>query len=245
MQGTIYVTPTAMETIATIRDLDFYDRCSLSDDGSVDWSTKEGYYLKNSSEVQMAILPKDASIALRLYPEAAEEYSQHVSMPVNLRGCIFEQAPFLPEDYASIMRYWSGASTNANVSGAVFYQNSSNAYLVDLSALDESEKYNRNDAPSAKVDALLSEGIAVSVAGLGSRLTHARPDQFVEIVIPVDETMLGLDNGAFMTNRDYDLRPKEQCERIFLKVADIQNSPKPDQVFLELRYEQLDYGYHY
>jgi hypothetical protein len=77
-------------------------------------------------------------------------------------------------------------------------------------------------------------------------LKHVPRDQYVEIVIPVDESMLGLDNGSFRTDREYDLGSKERRERLFLKVEDIHRSPNPDQVYIDaLRYEQLDYGYHY
>lgn len=246
MSATIYITPQAMETATALRGLDYYDRCSLSDEGAVDWTAKEGYYLKNADELNVAALPKDALIALRLHPESREEYAQHVSLPANLRGCLFEKAPFLPDDYASIVRYWSGLPVNANVSGAVYYQNPHNAYLVDLSALDEWERYDRGQTSTADVDALLSEGVVISINGLGSLLKHVLGDQYIEIVIPVDESMLGLDNGSFWTDSEYDLGSKERCERLFLKVGDIHRSPNPDQVYIDaLRYEQLDYGYHY
>jgi hypothetical protein len=246
MSATIYITPQAMETAAVLHGLDYYDRCSLTDEGAVDWTAKEGYYLKNADVLKVAALPENASIALRLHPESREEYVRHVSMPANLRGCLFEKAPFLPDDYASIVRYWSGLPVNANVSGAVYYQNPHNAYLVDLSALDELERYDRGQISTADIDALLSEGVVISINGLGSLLKQVPRDQYIEIVIPVDESMLGLDNGSFWTDREYDLGSKERRERLFLKVEDIYRSPNPDQVYIDaLRYEQLDYGYHY
>ncbi|RYG88912.1 MAG: hypothetical protein EON58_19670, partial [Alphaproteobacteria bacterium] len=181
MSATIYITLQAMETAAVLHGLDYYDRCSLTDEGAVDWTAEEGYYLKNADELKVAALPENASIALRLHPESWEEYARHVSMPANLRGCLFEKAPFLPDDYASIVRYWSGLPVNANVSGAVYYQNPHNAYLVDLSALDELERYDRGQISTADVDALLSEGVVISISGLGSLLKQVPRDQYVEI----------------------------------------------------------------
>ena len=69
---------------------------------------------------------------------------------------------------------------------------------------------------------------------------------FVEIALPIDEGMLCLDNGAFMTGKFYDLRAANRFERIFLLLSDVRNSPDPARIFADvLRYEELDYGFYY
>lgn len=244
-QATIYVTREAWTTSQAIKDLDYYDRCELSDSEATDLTGKEGYYLKNANLMRIALLPDDAHIVLRLRPEGGARYSTHVSLPASLRGCIFEKAK-LPDRYAEIIRFWSGETLNSNVGNAAFYQNSERRYDLDLSALHANPDLFSQRRSSPEVDALLSEGIVVCVTGLSDLLGDAPNDAFVEIAIPVDDAMLGLDNGEFMTQKGYDLRPKERMERIFLLVSDIRNSPDPSHIYVDaLRYEELDYGFYY
>lgn len=245
MTGTIYVTKEAMATIDAIKNLDYYDRCELSDSEETNFTSKEGYYLKDGNALPVAVLPDSAEVIMRLVPEDEATYARHVSFPPELRGCVFEKAPHLPDRFSEIIRYWSGKTVNSNVGGAAFYQNPNNCYLVDLSALDAIED-NDEQLVTAKFDALLSEGVVIRITGLGQMLLNAKMNQFVEIVIPVDESMLGQDNGNFRSDKPYDQRPKEHAERIFLKVADIFTSPNSDDVLIDvLRYEALDYGFHY
>jgi hypothetical protein len=49
MRATIYVTKAAWTLSQAIKDLDYYDRCTLSDDATTDPTGKEGYYLKNAN----------------------------------------------------------------------------------------------------------------------------------------------------------------------------------------------------
>lgn len=245
MTGIIYVTKEAMATIDAIKDLDYYDRCELSDGEETDITRKEGYYLKDGNALPVAVLPDSAEVILRFIPEDEATYGRHVSFPSELRGCVFDRAPRLPAQFAEIVRYWSGETVNSNIGGSAFYQNPNNCYLVDLSALDTMEDSDEQ-LIAARVDALLSEGVVIRITGLGQMLANAKMDQFVEIEIPVDESMLGLDNASFRSDKPYDRRPKEHAERIFLKVADIFASPNPDDVLIDvLRFETLDYGFHY
>jgi hypothetical protein len=106
MQATIYVTAAAMETISSIKDLDYYDRVSLSDEPEADLTTAPGYYL-NTNALQLAELPADADVALHLTPSAPATYDCHVNIPAHLRGIIFSNAPDLPPQYSEIIGYWS------------------------------------------------------------------------------------------------------------------------------------------
>ena len=245
MQATIFVTREAWALSQAIKDLDYYDRCLLSDDAATDPTGKEGYYLKNANKLNLAPLPEDAQVVLRIHPGDAI-YSEMVSMPAHLRGVIFEHAPNLPEHYAEIIRYWTGETLNSNVGNAANYQNPANAYDVDLSAVQANYELFSQRQSSPAVDALLSESVVVSIIGLDNAIAGAADTAFVEIALPVDEGMLGLDNGAFMTEKSYDLRAAERTERIFLRVSDIRNSPDPARIFADvLRYEELDYGFYY
>jgi hypothetical protein len=99
---------------------------------------------------------------------------------------------------------------------------------------------------SLAVDALISESVVVSIVGLDSVTAGAADTAFVEIALPIDEGMLCLDNGAFMTGKFYDLRVDNRFERIFLLLSDVRNSPDPARIFADvLRYEELDYGFYY
>jgi hypothetical protein len=234
-----------MATIDAIKDLDYYDRCELSDSEETDFTNKEGYYLKDGNKLPVAVLPDSAEVILRLIPENAASYARHVSFPPELRGCVFAKAPHLVDQCAEIIRYWSGETVNSNIGGAAYYQNPNNCYLVDLSAIDAMEDSDEQLA-AARVDALLSEGVVIRIVGLGQMLGNAQMDQFVEIEIPVDESMLGQDNAAFRSDKPYDQRAKAQSERIFLNVSDILASPNPDDVLIDvLRFEGLDYGFHF
>jgi hypothetical protein len=245
MTVTIYVTKQAMATILKIKDLDYYDRCCLADNEATDLTRKEGYYLKTTHKLNLAPMPEDVLLVASLRTSDAD-YSERVSIPASLRGCIFEKAPNLPPRYKEIIKYWSGEPLNTNAGGAVYYQNPMNAYAVDLAPLDVANDAGNYGGNVAGMDALLSEGVVVHIAGLGKALGGASDEGFVEIEIPLDDAMLALDNPEFLTGRPYAQSTGQRYERIFLKVADIRRSPDPDQIFVDaLRYEELDYGFYY
>jgi hypothetical protein len=118
--------------------------------------------------------------------------------------------------------------------------------MVDLSALEAAQETGNYNGNVEGMDALLSEGVVIAVTGLGTRTANSSVDAFVEIEIPIDENMVGLDNGDFLTTTSYADRDAKRVERIFLRVADIRNSPDPDNIFVDaLRYEEMDYGFYY
>lgn len=240
MSATIHVTPASLATMRLIAPLDYYDRCALSDDPATDPTRREGYYLKDLSFLSVSVLPDTAHIALQLNAGAAE-----VSFPSELRGCIFERAPNLPPDYQRIITYWSGPPINANSDCAVYYQCPAQRYEVSLSALEANPELIGRQDSTPLIDALLSEGVVVSIAGLGGLLSDAGDDDFVSVALPIDDALLGLDNGGFLAEKPYDVT-SARVERIFLRVGDIRRSPDPQHIYIDiLRYEELDYGFYY
>lgn len=246
MTATIYVTNEAWETSQAIKDLDYYDRCTLSDDPASDWTRKAGYYLKNANAISMAPLPSTAHIALKILRSDAAVHARHISVPAHLRGCIFAKAPNIPARYAETIKYWTGETVNSNAGNAAYYQNQANEYNVDLSALAADIDLFSQWQSTDKIDALVSEGIVVVIDGLDLLIGGAEDGDFVEIEVPLDDELLGIDNGQFMTEKPYDMHRGERTERIFLRVSDIRNSPDPAHVYLDvLRYEEMDYGFYY
>jgi hypothetical protein len=240
MPATIYVTPASLATMTLIAPLDYYDRVTLSDDPATDPTHREGYYLKNLSHLAVSVLPDDAHIALRLDAGAAE-----VSFPTELRGCIFERAPNLPPNYHSIIAYWSGVPINADENCAVYYQCPAQRYEVPLAKLWTSLGAADGWDREKPTDALVSEGVVVSIVGIGGLLINAADDDFVAVELPIDDDLLGLDNGGFLAESVYNVTPK-RTEQIFLKVGDVRRSPDPHYIYIDiLRYEELDYGFYY
>jgi hypothetical protein len=240
MRATIYVSDASFDTMTLISPLDYYDRCVLSDTPETDPTGRPGYYLKNLSNLDAAVLPKGASIALAL-----DAVDGTVSFPTALRGCIFEHAPRLPPDYKDIVTYWSGTTVNSNASGAAYYQNRLQAYDVCLSALANEPELMSRVVHTPLIDALVSEGVVVAVIGLGSRLVSASDTDFVSIGLAIDDAMLGLDNGELLTGQFY-RQMTSRSEQIFLNVGEVRRSPNPDRIYIDiLRYEELDYGFYY
>lgn len=247
-QAIIYVTEDALATANAIKDLSYYDRMLLGDDEATDLSQKPGYFLKNANKLRLAALPSDAVVSLRVVPEEPVIYRRHVSMPTNLRGCIFEKAPHLPDGYAGIVTYWSGPPVNSNTSGAAYFQNKQNEYMVDLTALEAADgEPDAIAAASAVMDNLLSEGVVVCITGLEKLLADLPVVSYIEIAVPVDGSMLGVEPDDFQSEKAYALDPSQQYERVFLLVGDILlHSPDPDRIYIDLiRTELLSYGYWY
>lgn len=237
MQATIYVTEAAYETAQTIKDLDYYHRTILCDD-IPDFEKREGYHFKNADKLNLLPLPAQANVARSIaHGSSSAGESPQVTMPANLRGCIFEQAPVLPDRYAEIVTYWSGETVNASTSGAVYFQCPLNEYMVNLGP-DPVEGPVVNDR-------LLSEGVVVAVSGLAATLSALSPEDFIEIVFPVDLDMLGIEPDGFRSSYKYG-GSTDHLERVYLKVKDILNSPDQDRVFIDLLCNELiDYGYWY
>lgn len=242
MQATIYVTQEAMATAIAIQDMDCHTRVSMSDNVDTDMSTLPGYHLKNASKLNLAILPSNAHVALTLSPTSPAPFARVVSMPANLRGCIFEKAPNLPQQYAEIVTFWSGEPVNANDSRAVHFQSPLNEYLVELRPTSgETDE----DGETVAVDRLLSEGVVVSVTGTAALIDGLLPEDFVEIVMPIDQSMVGIEPDDFRSAKAYMLTDGP-AEHIFVTVADIRRSPNPNHILIDaIRHELLDYGYWY
>jgi hypothetical protein len=244
MQATIYVTQEAMETANAIKDLDYYDRVSLSDDETTDLSMHDGYYLKNANKLHLAVLPASANVPICLSPDEPAIYHRHVSMPANLRGCIFEKAPHLPDGYAGIVTYWSGEPINTNTSGAAYFQCSLNDYMVDLTPTDANA--GNDGAASVVMDNLLSEGVVVCIDDVESLIANLSLHDFIEIKLPINQSMLGIETVDFRSAKEYDAGLDPRCERIHLKVAEILRSPDRNRIFVDvLRHDLIDYGYWY
>lgn len=235
MQANIYVTTEVYQTAQHIKDLDYYDRQNLCDEVP-GFDKRPGYHLKNANVLKLAVLP---DVAMVIGP-AAIGRALSVSAPVNLRGCIFEGAPNLPEGYADIISYWSGASINLNTSGAAYFQCALNEYMVDLGP-DPLEEPVVNDR-------LLSEGIVFLISGVFALVEGFSPDCYIEVKFPIDVAMLGVEPDDFRSTKDYLVVANEntQFEKVYFKVADILASPDPDRIYIELlRNELIDYGYWY
>jgi len=246
MTVTIFVTHEAWKTSQAIKDYDYYDRCTLADDPTTDPTGKEGYYLKNANVMKTEPIPATARIALTILRSDSALHSRHISVPTNLRGCIFTKALNTPEGYAEIIKYWTGSTVNSNVGNSAYYQNQTQAYQIDLSALEADPDLFSQWRSSDKVDALVSEGVVVAITSLDDLIADAEGGDFVEIEVPIDDGLLGLDNGEFMTQKAYNLHRGERSERIYLQVSDIRNSPDPARIYLDLlRYEEGDYGFYY
>jgi hypothetical protein len=246
MKATIYITAAALQTVLSIKDLDYYDRCTLADIPETDPTGNEGYYLKLGNEFNLAELPAGANVVTRILAADKDRFGAHVAIPTQLRGCIFEKAPNLPPQYKEVIGYWSGEPINTNADGAAYYQNPENTYEVDLSPLEAAQEAGHYKGNVAGIDALLSEGVVIHIIGIGGIVNAAPEDAFVEIEVPIDGSMVNLDNGDFLSNKKYDPDKAQRCERIFLRVSDIRNSPDPDNIFVDaLRYEEMDYGFYY
>lgn len=239
MQATIYVTPAALATALEMDDLGHYDRVSLADDESTDPTKREGYYLKSPSKAKLAALPASAQIKIRLTPDDTTTFERHVKEI--LRGCVFENAPNLPPSYGPSVQYWSGEAFNPNNTGAVYYQCPENEYMVSIIPEDWMAQGSEPIIP----DRLLSEGVVMAITGMTGLTTGLALEDFIEVQMPLDEAMLGIEADFFRSSRAYSLDGGLRRERIFLKVEDVLRSPDPDNVYIELRQEWNDYGYVY
>lgn len=199
MQATIYVTPSALATAMEVDELDHYARVSLADDDATDPTKREGYYLKSPSKIKLAVLPADAQIKASLTPDSATIFTSHVQAPENLRGCIFENTPNLPASYGPSIQYWLGAAFNPNNAGAVYYQCPENEYMISI----VSEDWMNQGVEPIIQDHLLSEGVVIAITGIAKLTACLQPEDFIEIQIPLDEAMLGIEADFFRSSRAY------------------------------------------
>lgn len=245
MQATIYVTKEAFAVANRIKDLGYSERMDLQDT-EPDLPMQEGYCLKNINHLRVAELPADAHVALRLVPEEPEMYQRHVTLPSNLRGCVFEGSRQLQAGYAEAVMYWSGAPTNSNTSGSAYFQNPHQEYMIDLSALNAANTEQEIAAASLAIDKLLSEGVVVAIKEVDRLIANLSIHDYIELKVPVLQSMVGLEGDDFRTTKAYPIEASQQVERVFLMVADILASPNSCQIYIDLiRTEMIDYGFWY
>ncbi len=209
MQATIYITATAMATVTALDGLDEGARDLLAWRPETDIPRREGYQL-NAESMQLAVLPDGADVALVLSPADEARYARHVTYPPELRGVVFSGASGLPKDYERTLAFWSPLLMTADHDGAQHCQNLLNEYEV------------------SETDVLLSNGVVVCIARVLALIEGFRPDQFIEVRVPVMADMLGMDRGLFDSDAPYSMSPELPFERIFLRVQDILDSPDPD-----------------
>jgi hypothetical protein len=245
MQATIYISAGAMATVNAIKDLDYYDRVSLSDEPETDMTTAPGYFL-NTNALHLAELPACTEIAINLTPVDAAKYHRHVSMPANLRGVLFSGAPNLMANYAEIIAYWSPLVPTIHHRSAVYFQNEMNSYCVQLVDPDGTgDAAVVNDAEHT-ADVLVSDGLVVIVTGLAAIVANLDPRHFIALNIPINPNMLGIELEGYRSTEEYATDPAPQMETLYLRIADILASPDADNIGISaIRTELSDYGFTY
>lgn len=212
----IYCTQLALQTVLSLSGLNEVDRDCLNSNPATQLNRREGYYLCAES-MRLELLPEDAEVMCVLSPTDMATYCKHVQFPPELRGVVFSGAPKLPTGYATVLTYWSPLTVAAQHVGAETCQNLLNEYEVDVDS-----------------DVLLSNGVVVcinAVRQLTAGLSPSpSPAHFIEIQIPLDADMLGMDRKKFDSAEPYGICADLPTERIFLKVQDVLESPDPDFV---------------
>lgn len=215
---TIYISATAMATIKSLAGLTECDRDILNLNKTHPANRREGYYI-NAESLRLAMMPAAAVIAMHICPVTAATYGTPISFPTELRGVIFAGAPNLPDNYAAILTYWSPLAMTSDYNGAQHCQNQLNQYVVpELNGVTR--------------DALLSNGIVMCIDGLGLHVNQLDTNQYIEVRVPVDFDMLGMDRERFDSDMDYQVDSYQPFERVYLKVGDIQASPNPNFIAL-------------
>lgn len=245
MQAILFISAEAMTTVNAIKELDYYSRVSLSDEPETDLTTAPGYFL-NTDALHLAELPAQAEVVLHLTPADQATYRQHVSMPANLRGVIFSGAPNLPPDYAEIISFWSPLVPTMHHRSAMYFQNEMNSYCVQLVDPDDAGDACVADDTDQAGDFLISDGLVVTVTGLAAMVADLKPDLFVSLSIPINQSMLGLELEGYRSEENYTTDPAPQMETLYLRIADILASPAPNHIAISaIRTELSDYGYTY
>jgi hypothetical protein len=244
MQATIFVHPDAIQTLEMIRSLDYYDRVSLADDPATDLTVAPGYFL-NAAALRIAELPSFATVAITLSPSRKSSYRQTVTAPEELRGVVYAGAPALPPHYSNIIRYWSPLTVSTVHHNAVYYQNLHQAYLVRLAVADGEDPADPY-VEHTPVDELLTDGIVFCITGIAAQLEDCDPHDFVEVYLPIDPVILGIEHDGLRSSDEYRFDTAGQWDRIYLRVVDIMASPDPNLVAISaLRSEFGDYGFVY
>jgi hypothetical protein len=73
-----------------------------------------------------------------------------------------------------------------------------------------------------------------------------KPDFFVSLSIPINQSILGLELEGYRSEEEYTTDPAPQMETLYLRIADILASPDPNYIAISaIRTELSDYGYTY
>jgi hypothetical protein len=87
----------------------------------------------------------------------------------------------------------------------------------------------------------LSNAVVVCMQNVLALIAGMDPRQYIEIHIPVDTDMLGMHREKFDSGAAYVISTSPTCERIYLKVQDVLDSPNPDFIaFAVLHTENFD-----
>jgi hypothetical protein len=230
----IYIASDALETIETLKGKSYYDRTDEPAD-----LERPGIALHPM--LSYDALPDGVMLALSINTNKIDFYRDYVQFPRELRGCIFEKAPNLPEKYAESIKYWGDRKVAPpDDIRAVYFQNSLNSYMVQLPDSDAG-----NEEDNAAMDVLVSEGVVVHIKDLGELIAvnMLEPDNFIEIGIPIDPEVF--DEEIYNISHEYAIE-NVPMEKIYLKVSDVLASPDCQNVYINiLRYELMDYGYYY
>jgi hypothetical protein len=212
--ATIYVTAKAMAMVEALVGLDECDRDYLNSKPETRLNQQEGYYLCVEF-ARLAVLSLKAEVVCLLSPSGMDTYCRHVSFPPELRGVVFGGASRLPKNYAAILGYWSPLKVTDQHNGAQHCQSLLNEYAVP-------------EIDGHPQDALLSNAVVVCIQNVRAMIAGMALHHYIEIHIPVDTEMLGMDREKFDSDAGYDISTSLPCERIYLRVQDILESPNPD-----------------
>lgn len=215
MKAKIYLNRDSIETWGYVRANDYYGRRGANTD-------KPGYWI--NSELLIAELPPAAVI---------NEIPYMVSMPLDLRGPIYKNAPNLPNRFIESIDYW-GKYPKQDISGR-FYQPAKHAYMLNPELIEKYE-YGTIFEDDKSFDPMISEGLVIHISFDPRELVELRDNEFVEIEVPIDSTQLKEGNI-------FDIMYPDTSEKIYLNVGDMKKAP---EFYIDLiRYELIDYGYYY
>jgi hypothetical protein len=129
---------------------------------------------------------------------------------------------------------------------AVYLQNEMNSYCVQLVDPDDAGDACVVDDADQAGDFFISDGLGVTVTRLAAMVADLKPDLFVSLSIPINQSMLGLELEGYRSEEECTTDPAPQMETLYLRIADILASPDPNHIAISaIRIELSDYGYTY
>ncbi len=218
----VYITANAMRTVAALDSLDEGQRDLLAWRPETDLRSDPGYFLA-AEAMRLKLLPEGSEISAVLAPSDEARYQKHLSFLSELRGVICRGAR-LPQGFERSLAYWSPLEVTADHENFFLFQNL-------LNSVTEVKGHPR----------LLSNAVILTLVNVLEIIEDLSPKSFVEIRIPVDASMLGLDRERWDSAEEYGQDIHLPYERIFLKVQDLLGSPTPNFLALAcIHSEQWD-----